>query len=148
MKAKLYLLYKVLLKIGEKNNNYEISYDEYKFFVFISRNYNEYKDIVEHILSLRNEPQKLLISRYLNDLISNKPKLDDRFYQIFNLIPSLIYNHDKSYIRINERYLDRIKSVINSYEDKLVNNKIPFPMESGERGKYEDVLFNPEPLWK
>jgi len=141
-------LYKVLLKIGEKNNNYEISYDEYKFFVFISRNYNEYKDIVEHILSLRNEPQKLLISRYLNDLISNKPKLDDRFYQIFNLIPSLIYNHDKSYIRINERYLDRIKLVINSYEDKLVNNKIPFPLENGERGKYEDVLFNPEPLWK
>lgn len=141
-------LYKVLLEIGKKTNNYEISYDEYRLFVFISRNYNEYNDIVDHILSLRNEPQRMLIVRYLNDLISSNPKLDDRFYQIFNLIPSLIFNQSESYIRINEKYLKRVKLVTKSYEMKLGSNKIPFPLENGERGKYEEMLYKPEPLWK
>ena len=90
----------------------------------------------------------MLILRYLNDSISSNPKLDDRFYQIFNLIPSLIFNQSQSYIRINEKYFERIKLVTKSYEMKLTSNKIPFPLENGERGKYEDMLYKPEPLWK
>ena len=69
-------------------------------FVFTSRNYNEYKDIVDHILSLRNETEKYLIVRYLNDKVKSDPtKLDDRFYQLFHYIPSLNYNHEERYLR-------------------------------------------------
>ena len=141
-------LYKTLLTIGEKTKKFEISYDEYKFFVFISRNYNEYKDIVEHILSLRKETEYHLIKRYLNDLVSSEPKLDDRFYQVFDYIPSLIYNHDEGYIRINKKYIDRVRSVTSNYEKKLKEDKIPFPLENGERGEYEEMLYNPKPFWE
>ncbi len=139
-------LYKVLLTIGEKTKKFEISYLEYKFFVFISRNYNEYKDIVDHILLLRNETESPYIIRYLDDLTNNKPKLDDRFYQVFKYIPSLIYNHDEGYIRINEKYIDRIKNITSNFEKKLEEDKVPFPLENGERGEYEEMLYNPKPF--
>ena len=119
-----------------------------KFFVFISRNYNEYKDIVDHILLLRKETESPFIIRYLNDLTNNKPKLDDRFYQVFKYIPSLIYNHDEGYIRINEKYIDRIINITSNFEKKLKKDKVPFPLENGERGAYEEMLYNPKPFWE
>ena len=66
-------LYKVILIIGDKTKNYEITYDEYRLFIFISRNYKEYKDIADHIISLRNENKKPLIIRYLNDQVKVSP---------------------------------------------------------------------------
>ena len=59
-----------------------------------------------------------------------------------------MFNQSESYIRINEKYLKRVKLVTKSYEMKLGSNKIPFPLENGERGKYEEMLYKPEPLWK
>jgi len=142
-------LYKVILLIGDKTKNYEISYDEYKLFIFISRNYNEHKDIVDHIMSLRKETEKFLIIRYLNDQVKRDPtKLDDRFAQLFPYLPSLIYNKDEGYIRIKDNHLDRIKSLIKNFETKLEKNKIPFPLENGERGEYEEMLHNPKSLWE
>ena len=141
-------LYKVILTIGEKKENFEISYNEYKFFIFISRNFNEYIDIVDHILSLRKETECPLINRYLNDLINKDSKLDDRFYQIFKYIPSLIYNRKEGYIRLNEKFIDRVRSVTDVYIKKLNENKIPFPLENGERGEYEEMLHNPKPFWE
>ena len=143
-------LYKVILVIGDKTKNYEISYDEYKLFIFISRNYNEHGDIVEHIMSLRQETKNMhTIIRYLNDQIKVSPtKLDDRFYQLFQYIPSLIYNKEKGYIRIRNSHLNRVKSLIKNFEKKLEENKIPFPLENGERGEYEDMLYSPKPFWK
>ena len=29
---------------------------------------------------------------------------------------------------------------------KLQENKIPFPLENGERGEYEEMLYNPKPF--
>ena len=142
-------LYKVILTIGDKTKNYEITYDEYRLFIFISRNYKEYRDIADHIISLRNETEKSLIIRYLSDQVKASPtKLDDRFYQLFPYIPSLIYNKEEGYIRIKEVYLKRIKSLIKNFETKLEENKIPFPLENGERGEYEDMLYNPKSFWE
>ena len=141
-------LYKVLLTIGEKTKKFEISYLEYKFFVFISRNYNEYKDIVDHILLLRKETDYLYIKRYLDELTKKQPKLDDRFYQVFKYIPSLVYNQDEGYIRINEKYIDRVRSITSNFEKKLKEDKVPFPLDNGERGEYEDMLYNPKPFWE
>ena len=91
-------LYKVILIIGDKTKNYEITYDEYRLFIFISRNYKEYKDIADHIISLRNENKKPLIIRYLNDQVKVTPtKLDDRFYQLFPYLTSLIYDKEEGY---------------------------------------------------
>ena len=109
-------LYKVILIIGDKTKNYEITYDEYRLFIFISRNYKEYKDIADHIISLRNENKKPLIIRYLNDQVKVSPtKLDDRFYQLFPYLTSLIYDKEEGYIRIKDKYLDRIKSLIKKF---------------------------------
>ena len=136
------------MTIGDKTKNYEITYDEYRLFIFISRNYKEYRDIADHIISLRNETEKSLIIRYLNDQVKASPtKLDDRFYQLFPYIPSLIYNKEEGYIRIKDVYLKRIKSLIKNFESKLEENKIPFPLENGERGEYEDMLYNPKSFW-
>ena len=142
-------LYKVILIIGDKTKNYEISYNEYRLFIFISRNYNEFRDIADHILSLRKETEKPLIVRYLNDQVKSSPtKLDDRFYQLFPYIPSLIFNKEEGYIRIKDVHLERIKTLIKNFETKLEENKIPFPLENGERGEYEEMLYNPKPFWE
>jgi len=59
----------------------------------------------------------------------------------------LIYNKEKGYIRIKDVHLERIKSLIKNFETKLEENKIPFPLENGERGEYEDMLYNPKSFW-
>ena len=118
-------------------------------FIFISRNYKEYKDIADHIISLRNENKKPLIIRYLNDQVKVTPtKLDDRFYQLFPYLTSLIYDKEEGYIRFKDKYLDRIKSLIKKIEAKLEEGKVPFPLENGERGEYEEMLYNPKPFWE
>ena len=33
-------------------------------------------------------------------------------------------------------------------EKKHKGNKIPFPLENGERGEYEEMLYNPKPFWE
>ena len=34
------------------------------------------------------------------------------------------------------------------FEKKLKKNKIPYPLENGERGEYEEKLYDSKPLWE
>ena len=142
-------LYKVILDIGDKTKIYEITYDEYRLFIFIARNYSEHKDITNHILSLRKETEKFLIIRYLNDSTKNKDNhLDDRFDQMFKYSTILNYNEKNKYLRIDKANRARARSITDNFEKKLKENKIPYPLENGERGEYEENLYNPKPLWE
>ena len=63
-------------------------------------------------------------------------------------LASLIYNHDEGYIRINKKYIDRIRKITSNFEKKLEGGKVPFPLENGERGEDEEMLYNPKPFWE
>ena len=41
-----------------------------------------------------------------------------------------------------------MRSIIENYEKKFKENKISYPLENGERGEYEEKLYDPKPLWE
>ena len=143
-------LYKVILTIGDVTNKYEISYDEYRLFVSIARNYLDARDSSGHILNLRKETSlKYKIINYLNSLVDKAPSvLDDRFRHIFKYSTILNFSEKGNYLRIDSENIEKARLITENFENKLKENKIPYPLENGERGEYEEKLFDPNPLWE
>jgi superfamily II DNA or RNA helicase len=138
-------LYKSILNIGEKTGVYEITYDEYRLFISIARNFLDAKDLCDHILSLRSETKlKYKIINYLNKTID----IGDRFKHIFKYSSIILFNEKSEILKIDSNNIKKAKSITDNYEKKLKNNKIPFPLENGERGEYEKMLYNPKPFWE
>ena len=138
-------LYKSILNIGEKTGTYEITYDEYRLFISIARNYLDSKDLCDHILNLRDESKlKYKIINYLNKIVD----IDDRFKHIFQYSSIILFNEKSELLKIDSNNISKAKSVTDNFEKKLKENNIPFPLENGERGEYEKMLYNPKPFWE
>ena len=138
-------LYKSILNIGEKTGTYEITYDEYRLFISIARNYLDSKDLCDHILNLRDESKlKYKIINYLNKIVD----IDDRFKHIFQYSSIIQFNERSELLKIDSNDIIKAKSVTDNFEKKLKENKIPLPLENGERGEYEDMLYNPKSFWE
>lgn len=138
-------LYKVLLNIGEKTGKYKISYDEWRFFVIFSRSFNDTADITQNILNFRTEEEFYKIERFLND---SSKKIDERISDLFYLSSVIEYKQKVEEILIKPSQISYTKNIVNNFERKLKQNKIPFPLENGERGEYEDILYSPKSFWE
>lgn len=138
-------LYKVLLDIGDQTGEYKITYNEWCFFVIFGRSFNDSKDIVKNILNFRKEEEFYKIQRFLSD---SSKRIDERISDLFYLSTALKYNKESDEISIQTSKINYLKKIINNFEKKLQENKIPFPLENGERGEYEEMLYNPKPFWE
>ena len=119
-------------------------------FVSIARNYLDARDSSGHILNLRKETSlKYKIINYLNSLVDKAPSvLDDRFRHIFKYSTILNFSEKGNYLRIDSENIEKARLITENFEKKLKENKIPYPLENGERGEYEEKLFDPNPLWE
>ena len=138
-------LYKVLLNLGDQTRQYKITYNEWCFFVIFSRSFSDSKDITKNILNFRKEEEFYKIERYLD--VSSK-RIDERISDLFYLSSVLKYNEHTNEISIKTSKIDYTKKIISNFEKKLKENKIPFPLENGDKGEYEEMLYNPEPFWE
>ena len=135
----------VLLDIGDQTGEYKITYNEWCFFVIFGRSFNDSKDIVKNILNFRKEEEFYKIQRFLSD---SSKRIDERISDLFYLSTALKYNKESDEISIQTSKINYLKKIINNFEKKLQENKIPFPLENGERGEYEEMLYNPKPFWE
>jgi len=138
-------LYKVLLNIGGQTGQYKISYSEWRFFVIFSRAFSDTDDIIKNILNFRNEVEFYKIERFLND---SSKKIDERISDLFYLSSVLEYNQKAEEILIKPSKIQYTKKIISSFEKKLLKNSVPFPLENGDRGNYEEMLYNPKSIWE
>ena len=116
----------------------EISSDSLLYF-------NDSKDIVKNILNFRKEKEFYKIQRFLSD---SSKRIDERISDLFYLSTVLKYNKESDEISIQTSKINYLKKIISNFEKKLQENKIPFPLENGERGEYEEMLYNPKPFWE
>ena len=70
------------------------------------------------------------------------------WFTYWDLSSVLKYNEHANEISIKTSKIDYTKKIISNFEKKLKENKIPFPLENGERGEYEKMLYNPKPFWE
>ena len=138
-------LYKVLLNIGNETGQYQISYNEWRFFLVFSRSFKDSEDITKNILNLRKEEEIYKIERYLND---TSKKIDERISDLFYLSTILEYNKKIEEISLKTSKIQNTKKIIKNFEKQLQKCSVPFPLENGDRGKYEEMLYNPKPFWE
>ena len=98
-----------------------------------------------NILNFRKEEEFYKIQRFLSD---SSKRIDERISDLFYLSTVLKYNKESDEISIQTSKINYLKKIINNFEKKLQENKIPFPLENGERGEYEEMLYNPKPFWE
>lgn len=134
-------LYKVLLDIGDQTGQYKITYNEWRFFVIFSRSFSDSKDIVKNILNFRKEEEFYKIQRFLHN---SSNKIDERISDLFYLSSVIEYNKGSEEILIKTSKIDYTKKIIDNFENKLQVKKIPFPLENGDKGEYEEMLYNPK----
>ena len=134
-------LYKVLLDIGDQTGQYKITYNEWCFFVIFSRSFSDSKDIVKNILNFRKEEEFYKIQRFLHN---SSNKIDERISDLFYLSSVIEYNKGSEEILIKTSKIDYTKKIIDNFENKLQVKKIPFPLENGDKGEYEEMLYNPK----
>ena len=115
------------------------------FFVIFGRSYRDVNDITENILNYRNEKEFYKVERFLND---SSKKIDERISDLFYLSSVLEFKRNTDEILIRYNKIDYTKNIISNFEKKMNNNKIPYPLENGERGEYEEKLYDPKPLWE
>jgi hypothetical protein len=96
-------------------------------------------------LNLRDETKlKYKIINYLNKIID----IDDRFKHIFQYSSIILFNERSELLKIDSNDIVKAKSITDNFEKKIKENKIPFPLENGEKGEYEEMLYNPKPFWE
>ena len=136
-----FALYKILLTIGEKNTNYEITMDEFKFFIVILKKYSELNITVNEILKLRKEPNEEQILKYLRYCAnpSAQIKLDQRVDALFKYNKYIKYN-DGYNISLRNEYIDEVKTKLDNFENFLKNFEF-------DKKEYVDMLYQPGALW-
>ena len=134
-------LYKVLLSIGEKKLNYEITIDEFKFFVVILEKYSDSINAVNQILKLRKESNESEILKYLRYCAnpSSKIKLDQRVDDLFKYNKYIKFD-DGYHISVKNKYVDEVKAKLDRFENFL--EKFEF-----DEKDYENMLTNLGTPW-
>lgn len=102
-------LYKILLELGRSTGNFQISLDEYKFFVITQPTYENFLDCLFLIKESRND------LRILEKAKHYRGKLDSRFNLTLNELPTL--EIDSKSISLNINSIQYISDLVYSYEN-------------------------------
>jgi len=110
-------------------------------FALSSHNLSRPKKLISPIIKLLD----FYLDEFLND---SSKKIDERISDLFYLSSVIEYKQKVEEILIKPSQISYTKNIVNNFERKLKQNKIPFPLENGERGEYEDMLYNPKSFWE
>lgn len=141
-------LYKLLLSIGEVTGVYEISKDEYYYFVSTQTVYERYLESLILIMMFRAD--YTTYSSLYNNLKATK-KFDSRFNLVIEQLETLEINN--STIKIKDDHLNYVKQIVKKYENgnlklnNTINNLISKPHQRiffGAPGTGKSYLLNKE----
>lgn len=110
----LFILYKILLLVGNITGEYKISYMEFKVFVVFLDNYFEVYNCVYSIIISRAKYTDYV--KKVNSKINNL-----RFYKIYKDLKTLNINDKEKFIEINPEKVELVKYKIEQYENLVVN---------------------------
>jgi hypothetical protein len=119
----LFLLYKVLLEIGDQTGNYSISSFEFNYFVAIARTYSDWRNVVDTITYFRElKDVESRISLRLKEIGGNPP--DQRYYQFLKYVkPIKLVPTDGKPETIRLQEIGKVRDKINTFE--LINSFKP-----------------------
>ncbi|SUT89355.1 Uncharacterised protein [[Actinobacillus] rossii] len=112
-------LYKILLELGRATGKFEITFDEYKYFVITQPIYENFLDCLLLITESR------LNANILNETKKFSAKLDSRFNLVLNELDTLEIKDEKILLKYDS--INRISKLVYSYENKelLKNSQNP-----------------------
>ncbi len=117
----LFLLYKVLIEVGNIYGTYEINRFEIEYLLTTAKTYDEWKDIVDTIVYYRTQQIDIetTVERLLNRYNTNAP--DQRYHLIIKHLNYLDIDGKKSY-KIKPEFISVIGDKVKVFE---IINKIP-----------------------
>lgn len=127
----LFLLYKVLIEIGEIYGEYKINKFEIEYLLTTAKKYEEWKDIVDTIVYCRTNT--INISMVVKELLNkyNIGPVDQRYHQIIKHLKHLDINGKNSY-SIKPEFIPQIKNKIATFEAiKNIPPKYPGALPNG-----------------
>lgn len=143
-------LYKILLEVGKKTQNYTISVTEFNAFIVTSSNHFDFIDKVKLIIKLRNEEEsnRKEIDKWFNEIAKGNgekgSELDTRITNFLELSPNLIIN--KENISIKRESISKIYNLVHNFETMLENGEIaPF---SEDQNGYNEMLCSLGTPWQ
>lgn len=102
------LLYKVLIEMGFSTGNFEISLNEYRYFVATTEEFKDYLDTLLYIKLSRNETDiNSILQKYFN-------KFDNRMIQAIKQLDALEVSND--YVRLKLDYVDFVSQKVYMFE--------------------------------
>lgn len=118
----IFLLYKILLEVGNISGDYKITNIEFDYFVATAKKYEDWRNVVDTIIYHRNNTKNLesIIKNKLKEKNITAP--DQRYYSIIKQLKVFDIGDKKSYIKIKPEFTSYIKSKINTFE---ILNAIP-----------------------
>ena len=143
-------LYKILIEIGKKTQNYSISMTEFNAFVITSSNHFDFIDKVKLIIKLRNEEEanKKEIEKWFKDIAKGNgekgSELDTRIKNLLELSPNLIID-DKN-ISINRESISEIYDLMHNFETMLEDGEVALYSEDPKG--YEEMLCSLGTPWQ
>ncbi|WP_180994226.1 HNH endonuclease [Bacillus sp. Marseille-P3661] len=125
----LFLLYKVLIEIGELTGKYEISDLEFNYFVSTSYKYEQWRDVVETILYYRTmDNMQSFVEEKLKTHQTTPP--DQRYYQLISHIRllKLVPASGKPQVyKIPTNSVDEVIKKVHAFENALATNAEAVP---------------------
>lgn len=105
----LFLLYKVLIEVGNIYGEYKINRFEIEYLLTTAKKYEEWKDIVDSIVYYRNNPNDALA--VVNNIVSP----DQRYHLIIKHLKHLNINGKDSY-EIKSEFVPQIRNKVATFE--------------------------------
>ena len=105
-------LYKILLELGKGTGKYEISYDEYKYFLSVQENYSDFLNTLLLIIESKENFE------IFETLKKYKDKLDSRLTNVIKQLDSILIIN-KSVISLKQQKIEHVKKIVRTFEDNL-----------------------------
>ena len=106
-------LYKILLELGKGTGKYEISYDEYRYFLSVQENYSDFLNTLLLIIESRENPE------IFENLKKYKEKLDSRLVNVIEQLNSILMINKSVFISLKNEKIKYVEEIVRAFEDNI-----------------------------
>ena len=106
-------LYKILLELGKGTGKYEISYDEYRYFLSVQENYSDFLNTLLLIIESRENPE------IFETLKKYKEKLDSRLVNVIEQLNSILMINKSVFISLQNEKIKYVEEIVRAFEDNI-----------------------------
>jgi len=106
-------LYKILLELGKGTGKYEISYDEYRYFLSVQENYSDFLNTLLLIIESRENPE------IFETLKKYKEKLDSRLVNVIEQLNSILMINKSVLISLKNEKIKYVEEIVRAFEDNI-----------------------------